>query len=126
MTAYGLRSSDGSSDVCSSDLRDREWPLPDPNCITTRRPCPLALPLDWSMEASMVMRSPLDDNDTARTAWARYRRLMWGMAIVSLVAVAGALLYLRSEASRGGKGGVRTCRSRWSPSPSKNNTKQPH
>jgi len=43
----------------------------------------------------MVMRSPLDDNDTARTAWARYRRLMWGMAIVSLVAVAGALLYLR-------------------------------
>src|SRR3546814_15378672 len=47
------------------------------------------------MEASMVMRSPLDDNDTARTAWARYRRLMWGMAIVSLVAVAGALLYLR-------------------------------
>ena len=43
----------------------------------------------------MVMRSPLDDSDTARTAWARYRRLMWGMAIVSLVAVAVALLYLR-------------------------------
>src|SRR3546814_15454563 len=42
----------------------------------------------------MVMHSPLDDSETATIAWARYRRLMWGMALVSLVAVVIAILYL--------------------------------
>ena len=35
----------------------------------------------------MVKRSPLDDGDTSKVAWARYRRLMKGMALVSLIAV---------------------------------------
>ena len=43
----------------------------------------------------MVKHSPLDDGDTSKVAWARYRRLMRGMAIVSLVAVVGALGWLR-------------------------------
>jgi len=43
----------------------------------------------------MVKRSPLDDDDASKIAWARYRRLMRGMAIVSLLAVVGALGYLR-------------------------------
>ena len=43
----------------------------------------------------MVKPSPLDKDATAKTAWARYRRLMRGMAIVSLVAVVGALGWLR-------------------------------
>ncbi len=43
----------------------------------------------------MVKPSPLDNRETSRIAWARYRRLMRGMTIVSLVAVVGALSYLR-------------------------------
>ena len=43
----------------------------------------------------MVKRSPLDNNDTSKIAWARYRRLMRGMALVSLLAVVGALGWLR-------------------------------
>jgi len=43
----------------------------------------------------MVKRSPLDDQRTSGVAWARYRRLMAGMAIVSLLAVVGALVWLR-------------------------------
>ncbi|MBA3942657.1 MAG: hypothetical protein C0520_15750 [Sphingopyxis sp.] len=43
----------------------------------------------------MVKRSPLDSNDISRIAWARYRRLMKGMALVSLLAVVGALSWLR-------------------------------
>ena len=43
----------------------------------------------------MVKPSPLDDRDTSDIAWARYRRLMRGMSIVSLLAVVGALSWLR-------------------------------
>ena len=42
----------------------------------------------------MVKPSPLDSQDTSRIAWARYRRLMAGMAFVSLAAVVLALLWL--------------------------------
>ena len=43
----------------------------------------------------MVKHSPLDNRDTSKIAWARYRRLMRGMALVSLLAVVGALGWLR-------------------------------
>ena len=43
----------------------------------------------------MVKPSPLDNSDTSKVAWARYRRLMRGMAIVSSVAVIVALAWLR-------------------------------
>ena len=43
----------------------------------------------------MVKRSPLDNRDASNVAWARYRRLMKGMALVSLLAVVGALGWLR-------------------------------
>ena len=43
----------------------------------------------------MVKPSPLDDRTTSNIAWARYRRLMRGMALVSLAAVVGALAWLR-------------------------------
>ena len=43
----------------------------------------------------MVKHSPLDDRTTSDIAWARYRRLMRGMALVSLLAVVGALAWLR-------------------------------
>lgn len=47
------------------------------------------------MGAAMVKRSPLDDRDTSKVAWARYRRLMRGMALVSVGAVILALGWLR-------------------------------
>lgn len=43
----------------------------------------------------MVKRSPLDNRDTSQVAWARYRRLMRGMALVSIGAVILALGWLR-------------------------------
>ncbi|QCB56279.1 hypothetical protein E5675_18815 [Sphingopyxis sp. PAMC25046] len=43
----------------------------------------------------MVKRSPLDNRDTSNVAWTRYRRLMKGMTLVSLLAVLGALSWLR-------------------------------
>ena len=43
----------------------------------------------------MVKPSPLDNHDTSKVAWARYRRLMRGMALVSLGAVVLALGWLR-------------------------------
>ena len=55
----------------------------------------LAAAAAWSMEMRMVKRSPLDNRDTSNVAWARYRRLMKGMALVSLLAVVGALGWLR-------------------------------
>ncbi|MBL0914659.1 MAG: hypothetical protein IBJ13_03830 [Sphingopyxis sp.] len=43
----------------------------------------------------MVKRSPLDNRATSDVAWGRYRRLMRGMALVSLGAVVLALGWLR-------------------------------
>ena len=42
----------------------------------------------------MVKPSPLDNDATSRVAWARYRRLMRGMTIVSAAAVVLALAWL--------------------------------
>jgi hypothetical protein len=42
----------------------------------------------------MIPRSPLDDPATATFAWARYRRLMRGMAAATLVTVVSALLLM--------------------------------
>jgi len=38
--------------------------------------------------------SPLDDPRNATHAWARYRRLMWGMGGVTALTVAGVWAYL--------------------------------
>ena len=43
----------------------------------------------------MVKPSPLDNRDTSKIAWTRYRRLMKGMALVSFGAVVLALGWLR-------------------------------
>lgn len=43
----------------------------------------------------MVKRSPLDNSDTSKVAWTRYRRLMKGMTLVSFGAVLLALGWLR-------------------------------
>ena len=47
------------------------------------------------MEHSMILKSPLDDPETAAFAWARYKRLMRFMMMVTIgvVILALALLY---------------------------------
>ena len=63
--------------------------------IAAERHCRLASRAAWFMKAAMVKKSPLDSDETARIAWARYRRLMRGMTLVSLLAVIVALGWLR-------------------------------
>lgn len=53
------------------------------------------------MTRPMVKRSPLDNRDTSRIAWSRYRVLMLGMSIVSIVAVILALLFLHVSLPHG-------------------------
>ncbi|WP_232314658.1 hypothetical protein [Sphingopyxis sp. QXT-31] len=53
------------------------------------------------MTRAMVKRSPLDNRDTSRIAWSRYRVLMLGMSIVSIVAVILALLFLHFSLPHG-------------------------
>lgn len=43
------------------------------------------------------MASPLDDPETARFAWRRFRRLMLGMGLVTLVAVTATLAAFHRE-----------------------------
>jgi hypothetical protein len=42
----------------------------------------------------MARKSPLDDAETAAFAWARWRRIMGGIAVLAAVTVAAALLWL--------------------------------
>lgn len=42
----------------------------------------------------MIPRSPLDDSEAAAHAWARYRRLMRWMMLVTVTMVIGALVAL--------------------------------
>ena len=45
----------------------------------------------------MIPRSPLDDPETAAFAWARFRRLMRWMMLVTVTMVVGAMVVLYRE-----------------------------
>jgi hypothetical protein len=45
----------------------------------------------------MIPKSPLDDPETAAFAWARYRRLMRWMLLLTVTMVVGALVALYRE-----------------------------
>src|SRR3546814_7133373 len=102
-TAYEMRISDWSSDVCSSDL------------LLIGRPIPGYIPapdaLDPSIRILGIFRQSLDQ------AVAR-RQLDAGAAgsrhVLMLAALLTGASTLRSEARRVGKGCVSTCRSWWS------------
>jgi len=49
------------------------------------------------MASGMTQRSPLDDPATAAHAWARYRRLMRFMMIITTVMVLGSFVALYRE-----------------------------
>src|SRR3546814_9987253 len=92
-TAYEMRISDWSSDVCSSDLPERMRPLADR--ATEGRANPKGIPMLYlcsSKDAAMSEVRP------------------WLGSMVSL-----GHFEIRSEERRVGKECVSTCRSRWSP-----------
>jgi hypothetical protein len=49
------------------------------------------------MGTAMIPRSPLDDPDTAAHAWARYKRLMRFMMLITLMMVAASFVALYRE-----------------------------
>src|SRR3546814_9837601 len=104
-TAYEMRISDWSSDVCSSDLararrfRDRNRPSEKRDASPDSRhhllfPCPIGSRLPYRM-----------------------REIIFDTETTGLAPRAGHRLVERSEERRVGKEWVRTGRSRWSPYP---------
>ena len=64
------------------------WPIPAnylPHALSGR------------MALTMIPRSPLDDPDTAAHAWARYKRLMRFMMVITLIMVGGSFVALYRE-----------------------------
>src|SRR3546814_18033452 len=93
-TAYEMRISDWSSDVCSSDLR-----IEDDRLLPRRRRCEGRRPVRYG-------EFPYEER-----GWQfRRRRPRWRDAVCG----AGGFEF-RSEERRVGKECVSTCRSRWSP-----------
>src|SRR3546814_3310555 len=90
-TAYELRISDGSSDVCSSDLRELS------EKEKRRRERLTAIGMDW-------------ESDSWQEKWELARRYYEEHGNLNL-----PQSYVRSEERRVGKECVSTCRSRWSP-----------
>src|SRR3546814_5276662 len=86
-TAYEMRISDWSPDVCSSDLRHRDTPVAIP------RPTPAIH--EWGCGTIFCPRSKYASSVTAQDG--------------------GMTTQTRSEERRVGKECVSTCRSRWSP-----------
>src|SRR3546814_16592742 len=96
-TAYEMRISDWSSDVCSSDLEA----TPDARLVTT-----LAMICPFAANEKQVL---LEAGSLAERA----------DLLLALLDMAAAGEARRSEERRVGKEGVSTCRSRWSPVHSK-------
>src|SRR3546814_16483701 len=101
-TAYELRISDWSSDVCSSDLREERM------LHEVRR-----------AEAAELLRAERDQHDRPRGALAPEPAPDFEQRRGPRRVVVGAVVHASSEERRVGKEGVSTCRSRWSPSPYK-------
>src|SRR3546814_8550938 len=91
-TSYEMRISDWSSDVCSSDLAEKN----------------LFLVIDVAQAAELVAHAPLGDHAAGHVG-----------GLLDVVAGAGGdvlgAVDQRSEERRVGKECVSTCRSRWSP-----------
>jgi hypothetical protein len=59
--------------------------------LVKRLAATLAESVDLAHNAGMVLKSPLDDPQTASYAWDRYRRLMRFMVLAALLAVVAGL-----------------------------------
>src|SRR3546814_7502552 len=94
-TAYEMRISDWSSDVCSSDLRNRGVAQ-----VQAAERC--------NRRGKYALAHA--DSPQSIEAWAPL-----GPAVVALCMVSRLPILTRSEERRVGKEFVRTCRSRWTP-----------
>src|SRR3546814_14304994 len=133
-TAYEMRISDWSSDVCSSDLTEQAM-LSDPASAADQlaqiRALGVAVAIDdfgtGYSSLSLLARLPIDylkiDSGFTRTIDGSDRDRIVVRAIVDLARALGLLVVaegiedgrqLRSEERRGGKGCVSTCRHRMS------------
>src|SRR3546814_3676720 len=100
-TAYEMRISDWSSDVCSSDLQ----------VLLQKALLPLRAPFDMLAMKLRYYFKPLE-------VQALGRELQWHLGLASWPAAPGPIhpqSGTRSEERRVGKECVSTCRSRWSP-----------
>src|SRR3546814_10562070 len=97
-TAYEMRISDWSSDVCSSDLAPR-------SCVL--RQAQDEVESSWHKESDLVLS--LSKGEARTTSVQRSRQLLLQQLIEQL------RVGLRSEERRVGKECVSPCRSRWSP-----------
>src|SRR3546814_12345124 len=110
MTAYEMRISDWSSDVCSSDL------MPEGHLPVTSH---LAVPV-ISREGEVIGGLFFGHSEAARFT-ARHEEIIVGLAAQAAIAVensrliSGAQEANRSEERRVGQECVSTCRYRWSP-----------
>src|SRR3546814_6796661 len=108
-TAYEMRISDWSSDVCSSDLVDHHTALHPARVVTAK-------PDDLDQAARGVFANQRDHlggadiqaDDQRLVTFAVHRMFLAGNEVAPPCAV-------RSEERRVGKECVSTCRSRWSP-----------
>src|SRR3546814_3471601 len=96
-TAYEMRISDWSSDVCSSDLRARSG---GPFTVADGRRHPDDMTFEHAVLAHQSDRRMLALMDVAE---------------LGFFEIAGHIEAVRSEERRVGKECVSTCRSRWSP-----------
>src|SRR3546814_3196405 len=100
-TAYEMRISDWSSDVCSSDLSGRNGQGGEHRPSRTTHPRNLPTERDPAMHTHPRL--------------VQITALALGIAGAMAFSQAHAAAFLRSEERRVGKECVSTCRSRWSP-----------
>src|SRR3546814_4679615 len=101
-TAYEMRISDWSSDVCSSDLNKG-------------RACPVISVLSHFCHSYAVCDSRNAENHHANCQWPLLLTLFWPTELTHPFFANWMFSASRSEERRVGKECVSTCRSRWSP-----------
>src|SRR3546814_3116397 len=110
-TAYEMRISDWSSDVCSSDLKTverTEWLLDHRRSRQPRGPATLCNQDSFVPQVPQGLAGGVTAHSVARRQRMLTRELGSGEFVVA---------DSRSEERRVGKEGVSTCSSRWSPDP---------
>src|SRR3546814_4792145 len=109
-TAYEMRISDWSSDVCSSDLKGLNVARKQPAGTIPRGP--------GAVPSSLQTRVPARTRREAMTQNRKPVALAIGATLAGGLMLSGSAFAstpLRSEERRVGKECVSTCRSRWSP-----------
>src|SRR3546814_14459128 len=113
-----MRISDGSSDVCSSDLSTETSSGSPPGMASGSNPTPVTGATSWPLVSKLNCIGLLPDDGVSSVPSTK----TW--TFQSLVVAAELEMEVRSEERRGGKECVGTCRNRWSPDHLKKKRKQ--